>query len=102
MLDRLAHRGPDSAGERQVGDAWLGHRRLATVDLEGGGQRLGSSSSGRWLVGDGEIYNHRRLREALGPDRFASRSQHEPALHLYEDVGIQGFERLWGTFALAI
>ena len=102
MLERLVHRGPDGEGSRQVGDAWLGHRRLATVDLAGGDQPLASDSGDLWLVGDGEIYNHRRLRAELGEGSFRTGSDHEAALRLYERDGIEGIERLWGTFAFVI
>jgi asparagine synthase (glutamine-hydrolysing) len=102
MLARLAHRGPDGEGERAVDGAWLGHRRLAIVDLEGGGQPLSSARGDLWLVGDGEIYNHRRLRARLGEERFRTGSDHEAALHLYDDVGVDAFDHLWGTFALVI
>jgi asparagine synthase (glutamine-hydrolysing) len=102
MLTRLAHRGPDGEGERALEGAWLGHRRLAIVDLEGGGQPLGDAAAELWLVGDGEIYNHRRLRALLGEQRFRTGSDHEAALHLYADEGLAAFEHLWGTFALAI
>jgi asparagine synthase (glutamine-hydrolysing) len=102
MLERLAHRGPDGAGTRSVGGSWLGHRRLAIVDLEGGAQPLAGRRDGLWLVGDGQIYNHDRLRSELGHDRFRTRSDHEAALHLYDEQGVGAFERLWGTFAFAI
>ena len=49
MLARLAHRGPDGAGTCSAGGAWLGHRRLAIVDLEGGGQPM-AGPGGLWLV----------------------------------------------------
>ncbi len=102
MLERHAHRGPDGAGTRTVGRSWLGHRRLAIVDLAGGGQPLGAGERGLWIVGDGQISNHERLRAELGPERFRTRSDHETALLLYDTVGLAAFERLWGTFALAI
>jgi asparagine synthase (glutamine-hydrolysing) len=101
MLERISHRGPDGEGTRSVGPAWLGHRRLAIVDVEGGSQPL-AGPGGLWLVGDGHVYNHHRLREALGPDRFRTGSDHEAALHLYADEGLAAFERLWGTFAFVI
>lgn len=101
MLARLAHRGPDGAGTRSLAGAWLGHRRLAIVDLEGGGQPM-AGRHGLWLVGDGQIYNHDRLRDELGHARFRTRSDHEAALHLYDEEGLGAFERLWGTFAVAI
>ena len=40
MLERLTHRGPDDHGSLQLGDAWLGHRRLSIVDLASGAQPL--------------------------------------------------------------
>jgi asparagine synthase (glutamine-hydrolysing) len=102
MLARLAHRGPDGEGTRSVDESWLGHRRLAIIDLEQGGQPIGNEAGDLWLIGDGEIYNHRRLRAELGGARFRSRSDHETVLHLFDDGGIDAFERLWGTFAFAI
>ncbi len=80
----------------------MGHRRLAIVDLEGGAQPLAGHRDGLWLVGDGQIYNHDRLRSELGRARFRTRSDHEAALHLYDEQGVGAFERLWGTFAFAI
>ena len=102
MLDRLAHRGPDGEGTQSVGASWLGHRRLAIVDLEHGGQPLGDDGGDLWLVGDGEVYNHEALRAELGDDLFRTRSDHEVVLHLYDSLGVRAFERLWGTFAFAI
>ncbi len=101
MLDRLTHRGPDGAGEVTVGEAWLGHRRLAIVDLEGGAQPLHEPERGWWLVGDGEVYNHRRLRAELEVrgHTFRSDSDHDTALHLLADDGPPGLARLWGMFA---
>src|SRR3954452_11564590 len=47
MLERLVHRGPDDEGYVAVGDAWLGHRRLSIVDVEGGRPPLGGAPRGR-------------------------------------------------------
>ena len=102
MLERLVHRGPDGEGEHRVGRAWLGHRRLAVVDLEGGAQPLANDAGDLWLVGDGEVYNHRRLRAELGDEAFRTGSDHEVALRVFEGDGLEGFERLWGTFSFAL
>src|SRR5690606_42083629 len=102
MPGGVADRGPAGSGTRIVGDAWRGHRRLAIVDHEGGGQPLASHDDSLWIVGDGEIYNHERLRAQLGEHRFRTRSDHEAALLAYADEGIAAFDRLWGTFALVI
>ncbi len=103
MLDRLAHRGPDGQGTREFEHAWLGHRRLAIVDLAGGAQPLRDPSGEHWLVGDGEVYNHQRLRRELESQGhvFRSRVDMESALHLLEAHGPSALSRLWGNFALA-
>jgi asparagine synthase (glutamine-hydrolysing) len=100
MLARIAHRGPDGAGERQLTNAWLGHRRLAIVDPAGGGQPMVNGEV--WLVGDGEVYNAEQLRVALGASRFRTRSDHEAALVCFDEEGTEAFARLWGMFAFVI
>lgn len=102
MLGRLGHRGPDGEGEKELHGAWLGHRRLAVVDPDGGAQPLVNAQGDLWLIGDGEVYNHRRLRAELGEGSFRTGSDHETALRLFERDGVEGFERLWGTFAFVV
>ncbi len=101
MLDRLTHRGADGSGTVQVGRAWLGHRRLAIVDLEGGEQPLHDPGRDLWLVGDGEVYNHRRLRAELQErgETFRTGSDHETVLRLVAREGLSALARLWGMFA---
>lgn len=101
MLERIGHRGPDGSGSRRVGDTWLGHRRLAIVDVEGGTQPL-ADGNGHVLVGNGEIYNHVELREALGPERFTTASDNETALRAVVAWGSSAIERLRGMFAFAV
>ena len=48
------------------------------------------------------IYNHRRLSAELGEESFRTGSDHEAALRLFERDGIDGVDRLWGTFAFVI
>jgi len=100
MLRRLEHRGPDGISARTVGRTWLGHTRLSIVDLEGGDQPLGDQTSRRWVVCNGEIYNHEVLRgEFDGP--FLTRSDSEAALHSSYD-GAEGVSRLRGMFAFCV
>ncbi len=103
MLDRLAHRGPNGQGSHALDHAWLGHRRLAVVDLEGGAQPLHDPAGRYWLVGDGEVYNHERLRAELeGRGHvFRTRADQESVLHLVEADGPAALSRLWGMFAFA-
>jgi asparagine synthase (glutamine-hydrolysing) len=102
MLDRLVHRGPDDEGEIRVGDAWLGHRRLSIVDVDGGHQPLANAAGDVWLVGNGEVYNHEQVRATLLPDRFATRSDNEVALHLVDERGPAALAELEGMFAFIV
>jgi asparagine synthase (glutamine-hydrolysing) len=104
MVAPLRHRGPDDVGVYAAGPLGLGHARLSIIDLSGGHQPLYSEDRSAAVVCNGEIYNHRELRrelEARG-HRFATRSDTEAIVHLYEDLGPGCVERLSGMFALAV
>ncbi|MBX9603398.1 MAG: asparagine synthase (glutamine-hydrolyzing) [Bryobacteraceae bacterium] len=108
MLARLESRGPDGSGAviRTHGDflCALGHRRLSIIDLAGGAQPLANEDGSVQVTFNGEIYNFRELvteLEARG-HRFHTRSDTEVLVHLYEERGIDGLERLNGMFAFAI
>lgn len=62
---KLRHRGPDWSGVYQHPHALLVHERLAIVDPSGGSQPLLSDDCQLALAVNGEIYNHRPLREEL-------------------------------------
>ncbi len=100
MLARLRHRGPDGDGTASVGTAWLGHTRLAIVDVDGGDQPL--RARGAAMVGNGEIYNHRQLRRSLPPGTCRTDSDNEVALHLVTTFGPDRLNELWGMYAVAV
>jgi asparagine synthase (glutamine-hydrolysing) len=102
MLDRLVHRGPDDEGEVRVDGAWLGHRRLSIVDVDGGHQPFANASGDVWLVGNGEVYNHEQVRATLAPAPFATRSDNEVALHLLDERGPAALDELEGMFAFLV
>ena len=104
MLDALAHRGPDGEGVEQEPAAIFGHRRLSIIDLEGGRQPLVNESGTLWLVCNGEIYNYREIRAAMEQRgyRFATGSDCEVILALYEHYGDQLLDHLRGMFAFAL
>jgi len=104
MRDTLTHRGPDDAGIFIAGGVGLGHRRLSIVDLGGGHQPMSNEDDTVRIVFNGEIYNHQELRPML-EDRghiYQSHSDTETIIHLYEEFGPRGVERLRGMFAYAI
>ena len=104
MIGRLVHRGPDSAGQHVEGPLGLGIRRLSIVDLRTGDQPLYNEDRSLVLVCNGEIFNHEELRAELETrgHRFASRSDVEVILHLYEECGSGLMARLNGQFSFAL
>ena len=104
MSNALSHRGPDDHGELLTGPLAFGFRRLSIVDLAGGHQPMANEDGNVWIVFNGEIYNHRELRPALEQrgHRYATNSDTETILHLYEEYGADCVHHLRGMFALAI
>ncbi|HEU0019676.1 MAG TPA: asparagine synthase (glutamine-hydrolyzing) [Thermoleophilaceae bacterium] len=104
MAAALRHRGPDGEAVVALGSTTLVHRRLAIVDVAGGDQPLRSEDGSISVVANGEIYNHEALRgelEARG-HRFATRSDCEVIVHLYEEHGDDCVRHLNGIFGFAI
>ncbi len=101
MLSRLHHRGPDGTGSRQVGPTWLGHTRLSIVDLDGGQQPMPDAHRHRWVVANGEIYNHDELRQQLG-GRFHTTSDSEVVLNVLGERGTAGIHDMRGMYAFCV
>src|SRR5689334_17407465 len=89
MTTTLAHRGPDGGGVFDDGIVGLGHRRLAIIDRAGGHQPLSNEDGTCWITFNGEIYQHKQLREELiaRGHRFRTTSDTEAILHGYEEWG---------------
>jgi len=104
MTDAMVHRGPDDAGVWLGDGVGLGMRRLSIIDLAGGHQPLAIEDRTLWLVLNGEIYNFAELRRRLEGEghRFASGSDAEVVVHLYEEHGDACVEHLRGMFAFAL
>jgi asparagine synthase (glutamine-hydrolysing) len=104
MADTIRHRGPDDEGFYVSDQVGLGFRRLSIIDLEHGHQPLANEDESIWIVFNGEIYNYQELREFLisKGHMFRTRTDTEVIVHLYEELGPAGLERLRGMFAFAI
>jgi len=107
MTTALAHRGPDAEGtardpERGV---WLGHRRLAVVDLESGEQPMWTAERDLVVVFNGEIYNAPELRallEGRGHRFHSHHSDTEVLLHGWREWGTDLVAHLDGMWAFAL
>ncbi|CAD1789995.1 asparagine synthetase B [Xanthomonas arboricola pv. juglandis] len=101
---RQRHRGPDWSGVYVDTGAILVHERLAIVDPAGGSQPLLSDDGALALAVNGEIYNHRELRQELvQPYAFQTGSDCEVINALYrEDAPASYLNRLNGIFAFAL
>lgn len=118
MTDSMAHRGPNDEGAwlaspsqsphfvpaQSSSGVALGFRRLAIIDLESGRQPMSNESGAIHFVFNGEIYNYRELRHRLegAGHRFATQSDSETIVHMYEDLGLESFRHFNGMFAIAI
>jgi asparagine synthase (glutamine-hydrolysing) len=100
----LRHRGPDGAGEFIGSHVALAMRRLSIIDLSTGWQPLHNEDKSLALVANGEIYNFVELREQLESRGhcFATHSDCETILHLYEDHGDHCVQHLRGMYAFAL
>jgi asparagine synthase (glutamine-hydrolysing) len=129
QTDTLAHRGPDSGGyfwacsrsgkyfldasppEPRItgGENWdifLGHRRLAVLDLSAqAGQPMSDPACRYWIVFNGEIYNFAEIRRELDAQGVSFRTDHsdtEVLLMAYVRWGEECLTRLRGMFAFAV
>lgn len=104
MMDKIVHRGPDSAGFYTDADIALGFRRLSIIDLSEGNQPMFNEDGSLVLVFNGEIYNFKDLRQELEAQghTFANNSDSEVLLHGYEQWGEDLVKRLRGMFAFVI
>ncbi len=110
MRDEMTHRGPDDSGELvfDEGRGGFGFRRLSIIDLSAAGHQpmhgCGEIDEQTWLVFNGEIYNHATLRAGLEErgHRYASRTDSETILHLYEERGLDFIHDIEGDYAIAL
>lgn len=103
MSKKIRHRGPDWSGIHCSGSAILAHERLSIVDPESGGQPLFSPDGKQVLAVNGEIYNHKKIRERYkGRYDFQTGSDCEVILALYREKGVNFLEDLNGIFAFAL
>ncbi|XP_019089884.1 PREDICTED: asparagine synthetase [glutamine-hydrolyzing] 3-like isoform X2 [Camelina sativa] len=99
---RLRHRGPDWSGLHCFEDCYVAHERLAIVDPISGDQPLYNGDKTIVVTVNGEIYNHKALRETLKSHQFHTGSDCEVIAHLYEEHGEEFVDMLDGMFAFVL
>src|SRR5215472_7344245 len=104
MSGVLRHRGPDDEGDFFSGPLAMAFRRLSIVDVASGHQPMANEDGTIWIVFNGEIYNDPDLRPLLKKRGhcYATNSDTETILHLYEEYGEDCVHHLRGMFAFAI
>ncbi|RMD91406.1 MAG: asparagine synthase (glutamine-hydrolyzing) [Calditrichaeota bacterium] len=104
MMDMIVHRGPDDEGLFVKENVGLGMRRLSIIDLSGGHQPIFNEDKSKVIVFNGEVYNFIDHRDNLVKKGHSikSRTDTEVILHLYEEYGLDFFEKLNGMFGLSI
>jgi len=104
MVSALRHRGPDESGLYSDPAVCLGHARLGIIGLAGGTQPIGNDSEDMWIVYNGEVFNYLELKRELEQKGylFATSTDTEVVLHLYQEYGVDCLPRMNGQFALAI
>ncbi|SBV94760.1 asparagine synthase B [uncultured Dysgonomonas sp.] len=102
MAKKIRHRGPDWSGVYCGSKSILAHERLSIVGVDSGKQPLYSKDKKLVLAVNGEIYNHKEIRNRYSDYEFLTHSDCEVILALYKDKGADLFEDLNGIFAFAL
>lgn len=104
MITTIRYRGPDEAGMYLDPSVALGQCRLSIIGLDDGTQPISNEDGTVWVVYNGEIFNYPELKTELQKKghRFATHTDTEVLVHLYEEYGSGFLPMLNGQFAFAI
>lgn len=104
MMNKIIHRGPDSAGQHIDDGIAMGFRRLSIIDLDFGSQPMYNEDKTVVITFNGEIYNHQALRAELIAKGhvFSNNADTEVLIHAYEEYGPDMMSMLRGMFAFVI
>ena len=103
MIKLVRHRAPDWSGIFTSPNAILAHERLCIVDINSGKQPIKSEDEDIILSVNGEIYNHKKIRNNKNIKyNYLTNSDCEVILSLYQNKGINFLNELNGIFAFAL
>ena len=100
----LVHRGPDDSGVIGAHRSAIGMQRLSIIDVVSGQQPIVSNDGVLAIVFNGEIYNHKEIRQRLVSKgySFNTSSDTEVILVAYQEWGVDALDILRGMFCFAI
>ncbi|MFT7467585.1 MAG: asparagine synthase (glutamine-hydrolyzing) [Candidatus Pseudothioglobus sp.] len=109
-LEAINHRGPDDSGYEvfkisEDNDLFLGHTRLAILDLSDAGHQPMTSQDGvMTIIFNGEIYNYKELRVELSEVgyNFTTETDTEVLLSAFHYWGVNCLSKLTGMFAFCV
>ena len=104
-LKLTTHRGSDASDYYLENNIFLGHNRLAIIDLSNAANQPMHSFDNRYvMVYNGEIYNFKELRKELSDSgvSFRTQSDSEVIVNGFSIWGNQIFSKLNGIFAVSI
>ena len=102
LIKSIEHRGPDNTGVWSNEHVSLGNTRLKVVDLnEDSNQPFFSKDKRYIVVFNGEIYNHRDLKQKYKIFTTTD-SDTELIVELFSKIGVKCFELFDGMFSIAI
>lgn len=99
LTSDLLHRGPDEQSTFTEEQLCLHHHRLSIVDIAGGRQPMHAGPL--TIIFNGEIYNHRQIREKFRLNCTSS-SDTETILQAYLEMGPACLDEFDGMFAFVI
>ena len=109
MNAALKHRGPNASGTwiSDDGQVSFGHTRLSIIDLsQHGAQPMTSENNSFVMSFNGEIYNHKKIRDMLSKRyliKWNGTSDTETLINAFQCLGIEEtLKTIEGMFALAL
>ena len=102
MSKKLRHRGPDWSGIYCDKNVVLAHERLAIVDPKSGKQPLFSKDERYVLAANGEIYNHKDLRNLTKNFEYQTNSDCEVIISLFDKYRDKFIDKMNGIFGFVI
>ncbi|MFA6939904.1 MAG: asparagine synthetase B, partial [Clostridiaceae bacterium] len=104
MVESIKYRGPDDTGYYMDDYIGLGHTRLSIIDPQNGKQPTTNEDESVVVIFNGEIFNYQTLRcDLLGKGHCLKNNSDTAILpHMYEEYGLDMFEKLNGQFASVI